>query len=126
VSVGATDGGFYVADDGPGAPEHERKKVFDPGYSSTDRGTGLGPGIVGQVADSHGWSVCITDSEDGGGRFEVRNVEAVGYGSSRVEEGFTGSCRRTIAGRGYWNVRPTVSSPSTPASLCLNCCSISS
>jgi PAS domain S-box-containing protein len=75
VTVGAMDDGFYVADDGPGVPKQDRDRVFELGYSRTDEGTGLGLGIVRQVADAHGWSVCVTDSEQDGARFEVRNVE---------------------------------------------------
>jgi PAS domain S-box-containing protein len=77
VTVGSLDDGFYVADDGPGVPESDREDVFELGYTRADEGTGLGLGIVRQVVDAHGWSVCVTDSEDGGARFEVRNVDAI-------------------------------------------------
>jgi PAS domain S-box-containing protein len=77
VTVGTMDDGFYVADDGPGVPESDREDVFELGYSRADEGTGLGLGIVRQVVDAHGWSVCVTGSEDGGARFEIRNVEPI-------------------------------------------------
>jgi len=67
--------GFYVADDGPGVPADERERVFEPEYSSDDDGTGLGLPIVRSIADAHGWQVAVTDSEDGGARFEVTSVE---------------------------------------------------
>ena len=35
VSVGELDTGFYVADDGPGIPEDERKDVFEVGHSTS-------------------------------------------------------------------------------------------
>lgn len=60
-----------------GTPIVYANRVFEPGFSSPDRGNGLGLGIVGQVADAHGWSVRVTDGEDGGARFEVRNVDTV-------------------------------------------------
>ena len=69
--------GFYVADDGPGIPEDEREHVFDAGYTTGDRGTGFGLNIVREVAAAHGWGVRITDSENGGARFEVTDVEFV-------------------------------------------------
>jgi PAS domain S-box-containing protein len=75
VTVGTLDDGFYVADDGPGVPEADREKVFRAGYSTTDDGTGFGLRIVEQVAEAHGWSVALTESESGGARFEVRGVE---------------------------------------------------
>ncbi|MFO7834879.1 MAG: PAS domain S-box protein [Halohasta sp.] len=69
VTVGPIDGGFYVADDGPGIPEDERESVFDHGYSGSD-GTGFGLAIVDSIADAHGWSVHVTESRSGGARFE--------------------------------------------------------
>jgi len=78
ITVGELDGGFYVADDGPGIPEDEREAVFDPGYSTSGSGTGFGLSIVRQVAEAHGWSVRVTDGPDGGARFEITGVEFVG------------------------------------------------
>lgn len=75
VSVGALPGGFYVADTGPGVPETERDEIFDAGYSTKDSGTGFGLRIVEQVTDAHGWDVTLTESEDGGARFEITGVE---------------------------------------------------
>jgi PAS domain S-box-containing protein len=75
VTVGSTEGGFYVADDGPGVPEEERERVFDPGVSTDDRGTGFGLTIVTRVAEAHGWTVSVTESDAGGARFEVAGVD---------------------------------------------------
>jgi len=62
--------GFFVADDGPGIPAGERGNVFEMGYTTSEHGTGFGLAIVETVAENHGWSVSVTDSEDGGARFE--------------------------------------------------------
>jgi signal transduction histidine kinase len=70
VTVGATEDGFYVADDGPGIPEGERSEVFESGYTTSDEGTGFGLAIVQEVADGHGWQLAVTESEAGGARFE--------------------------------------------------------
>jgi len=78
VTVGDITGGFYVADDGPGIPADERDTVFDMGYSTADSGTGFGLSIVKEIADSHGWEITITDSVDGGTRFEITNVNVQG------------------------------------------------
>lgn len=75
VRVGATDVGFYVADDGPGIAEAARDRVFDAGESSVDAGIGLGLTIVKRIADAHGWTVTVTESETGGARFEFSSVE---------------------------------------------------
>ncbi|QAU12069.1 PAS domain S-box protein [Halorubrum sp. BOL3-1] len=76
ITAGALDGGFYVADDGPGIPANERDAVFDAGYSTSESGTGFGLRIVEQVADAHGWEVRAVESEAGGARFEVTGVES--------------------------------------------------
>lgn len=74
VTVGSTDGGFFVADDGTGIPAEERDRVFDPGYSMTETGsgTGLGLTIVEQIADAHDWVISLTAGPAGGARFEFR------------------------------------------------------
>ena len=80
VRVGTIDGpetGFYVADDGPGIPSEEQQRVFDLGYSTADGGTGYGLAIVRWIAEAHGWDVTVTDSDDGGARFEFTGIEVV-------------------------------------------------
>ena len=68
--------GFFVADDGPGIPEDERDAVLEMGYTSSDDGTGIGLGVVTQVAEAHGWDVSLVESESGGARFEFRGVDS--------------------------------------------------
>jgi PAS domain S-box-containing protein len=77
VTVGGLDDedGFYVADDGVGIPESEREAVFRSGYSTANGGSGLGLAIVKQTADAHGWDIRVTESSEGGARFEITNVE---------------------------------------------------
>jgi len=75
VTVGELAGGFYVADDGPGIPVAEYGDVFDAGYSTADRGTGLGLLIVKEIAEAHGWEIAVTDSEQSGAQFEFTGVE---------------------------------------------------
>jgi PAS domain S-box-containing protein len=77
VTVGDTDGGFFVADDGSGIPEDEREQVFESGYSTTRRGTGFGLSIVQSVATAHGWTVDLNESTEGGARFEFGDVASV-------------------------------------------------
>lgn len=58
-----------VEDDGPGIPEAERDAIFGRGKRlDTDKpGTGLGLGIVRDVAEIYGGSVSLEESEDLGG-----------------------------------------------------------
>jgi len=77
VTVGrCEDGtdGFYVADDGPGFDD-DAGSAFERGYSSTETGTGFGLNIVRSIAEAHGWSVTAGESEVGGARIDVRDVE---------------------------------------------------
>jgi PAS domain S-box-containing protein len=76
VTVGGLADGFYVEDDGPGIPPDERDDVFIPGYTSGQDGTGFGLNIVQEIAEAHAWDVELTESPDGGARFEFRGVQA--------------------------------------------------
>lgn len=69
---------FYVDDDGPGIPEGEREKIFEP-FARLDEsrhrgsgGYGLGLSIVKRIAQWHSGSVSIAESPLGGARFVVR------------------------------------------------------
>jgi PAS domain S-box-containing protein len=72
VRVGAADGGFYVADDGPGLPENAFGSVFEAGVTTTSDGTGFGLSIVESIVLAHGWTIEAGESADGGARFDVR------------------------------------------------------
>jgi len=74
ITVGDCEDGFYVADDGPGIPESDREKIFEPGFSTSEDGTGFGLAIVKQIAEAHGWTVTAAETDDGA-RFEFRNVD---------------------------------------------------
>ena len=73
LTVGELDDGFYIADDGVGIPVDEREDVFEGGYSLAS-GPGFGLRIVDEIADTHGWSVAVTESDAGGARFEITGV----------------------------------------------------
>jgi signal transduction histidine kinase len=77
VRVGTLDSecGFSLDDDGTGIPAAEQSCVFESGYSTSANGTGLGLPIIREIADAHGWSTEITDSSEGGARFEFRFVD---------------------------------------------------
>jgi len=82
ITVGDLDGGFYVADDGPGIPASDRETVFEAGHTTREDGTGFGLSIVDGIVDAHGWSVAVTASDAGGARFEITGVERVGADES--------------------------------------------
>ena len=74
VRVGGLSDGFYVEDDGPGVPPKDREKILEMGYTTETQGTGLGLGIVVEIADAHTWEVSVTESVEGGARFEFIGI----------------------------------------------------
>jgi PAS/PAC sensor hybrid histidine kinase (EC 2.7.13.3) len=77
VRLGSTADGFYVADDGAGIPVEHRESVFEERTTFDAGGTGYGLAIVSDIADAHGWSVSVTESESGGARFDISGVTVV-------------------------------------------------
>ncbi|AGN00985.1 PAS/PAC sensor signal transduction histidine kinase [Salinarchaeum sp. Harcht-Bsk1] len=71
------DGGFAVEDDGPGIPAADRDAVLERGFSTSDTGTGVGLGLVSEIADRLEWDVRVTESESGGARIELANCPTV-------------------------------------------------
>lgn len=71
-----------VQDGGPGLPQEELDKVFEPFYrveSSRSRdtgGSGLGLAIVRQIARSHGGDITLSNRPEGGLRAELRLASA--------------------------------------------------
>jgi signal transduction histidine kinase len=64
---------LYVADDGPGVPETDRERVFDPFYTTKDpgEGTGLGLAIVARTVHDAGGTVWVDRAREGGAVFKV-------------------------------------------------------
>ncbi|WP_197428434.1 ATP-binding protein [Halapricum sp. CBA1109] len=69
--------GFAVADDGPGIPKEQRESILEAGYTTDADGTGFGLAIVNDIVEAHGWELVVTDSEDGGARFEILGTTPV-------------------------------------------------
>ncbi|WP_430504106.1 histidine kinase N-terminal 7TM domain-containing protein [Haloparvum sp. PAK95] len=64
-----------VSDDGPGIPVDVRNEVLERGVSTSEGGTGFGLAIVDEVAEAHGWTVEVDESESGGAQFDILDVE---------------------------------------------------
>ncbi|HEY4775049.1 MAG TPA: HAMP domain-containing sensor histidine kinase, partial [Xanthobacteraceae bacterium] len=78
VRVGPEDhvGVVEVRDHGPGVPEGERDKIFEPFYRSagsteTGKGSGLGLALVRQIARHHGGDVGCRPADGAGTIFRV-------------------------------------------------------
>ena len=79
VAGGAGGVTLIVDDAGPGIPEAERERVFDRFYRRAEggeSGSGLGLAIVRSVAASHGATVALDRSPQGGLRATVRFAAA--------------------------------------------------
>jgi len=67
-----------VCDHGPGIPEAEQKRIFDPFYRGEQTqsrqvpGTGLGLSLVKNAIEGHKGTVDVTNSSGGGAQFTVR------------------------------------------------------
>ncbi|QLH76932.1 PAS domain-containing protein [Halosimplex rubrum] len=75
VRVGTLDddAGFFVEDDGPGIPPERRERAL--AYGTEDDEGGYGLAIVRTTVEAHGWRLSVTESDEGGARFEVRTGE---------------------------------------------------
>ncbi|WP_436930612.1 PAS domain S-box protein [Halosimplex halobium] len=82
VRVGVFEDGFFVADDGPGIPAEEREDVLEPGWTTDEEGTGLGLNIVSEITSAHDWEIDVSESEDGGARFDFTGVKTAVYDNS--------------------------------------------
>ncbi len=79
VEVARTPDGarVIVADDGPGIPEGQRDRVFNPyarlehSRSRQTGGSGLGLAIARQIVETHGGTIAIAQSRAGGAAIEI-------------------------------------------------------
>lgn len=76
--IAAVEGGsatVLVCDRGPGIPEGEREKIFEPFYrlsgSAHSGGSGLGLALVRQIAERHGGTVICLPRNEGGVCFRM-------------------------------------------------------
>ncbi len=69
-----------VDDSGPGVPEEERARIFEPFYTTkTDgKGTGLGLPIVKNIVEQHKGGIAVESAPEGGARFVVTLPRSLG------------------------------------------------
>ena len=60
-----------VSDNGPGVPEDNRDKIFEPFFTSRADGTGLGLAIARQIIEEHEGTIVVDRSHLGGARFTI-------------------------------------------------------
>lgn len=78
IAARVEPGALVVEDRGPGVPEADRERIFEPFYrpaghhEGQDGGVGLGLALVRQIARHHGGDAVYEAREGGGSRFVVR------------------------------------------------------
>ncbi|GAA0528597.1 hypothetical protein GCM10008992_31520 [Halorubrum aquaticum] len=52
-----------------------RARSLSTGYSTNSDGTGFGLRNIKQIAETHDWTIDLTEGTEGGARFEITGVE---------------------------------------------------
>jgi signal transduction histidine kinase len=67
-----------IMDNGPGIPEHHRRKIFEPFFTTKEDGTGLGLSICQSIIQQHEGTITVAHSEREGTKFSVKLPAANG------------------------------------------------
>jgi signal transduction histidine kinase len=65
-----------VSDNGPGIEENVRTRLFDPFFSTKERGTGLGLALTHQIVKDHGGDISVESAPGSGATFIVSFPQA--------------------------------------------------
>jgi len=60
-----------VADDGPGIPDAQKERIFQPYVSTKGRGSGMGLSIVDRIIRDHGGTITVADNVPNGTVFTM-------------------------------------------------------
>jgi two-component system nitrogen regulation sensor histidine kinase NtrY len=79
---------LVVEDDGPGVPEPERARVFDPYFTTKPEGTGLGLAIVKKIVVEHNGTITVDrGTRLGGAAFVVALPSPHSLASAAAQDG---------------------------------------
>ncbi len=84
----AEDSGFptlEVADLGPGIPVAQRERIFDPFYTTSDLGSGLGLYIARELCEANQAALELADSRSGGGCFRLTLARPVSMQAGMID-----------------------------------------
>jgi signal transduction histidine kinase len=60
-----------IEDNGPGIPKADNDKIFEPFYTTRNKGTGLGLAFVYQVVQAHNGQITVEKGIHGGAVFQI-------------------------------------------------------
>lgn len=63
--------GLEVSDNGPGIPDRDKVRIFQPYFTGREQGTGLGLAIVASILAEHQGDIRIYDNQPHGAKFVV-------------------------------------------------------
>ena len=65
-----------VTDHGPGVPEADRERIFEPFHTGKTQGTGLGLAVARRVVEAHGGTLSVLSAPSGGALFRAEIPES--------------------------------------------------
>ena len=94
-----------VTDSGPGVPDAQSRRLFDPFWATEDQGMGIGLSICRSIVQAHGGSIWCTNHQDGGAAFcfTLPLAPATDPGKQGSESGVTETSSSSRDGVGEWS-----------------------
>ena len=71
----STEAYLEIRDDGPGVSDDNVQKIFQPYFTTHEKGTGLGLAVVRQIVMSHGWNVQYVPTPNWGAAFRISSMK---------------------------------------------------
>jgi len=87
IEIDGKQGEIIIEDTGPGIAEADRDKLFEPFYTTKDRGTGLGLANVYANVEAHRGRIYIEPGRLGGARFIIDLPEQCRVVQGEQDEG---------------------------------------
>ena len=74
-----------IEDEGPGVPEDLLEKIWDPFFTTKEKGTGLGLGIVKNIIESHNGSIRVENRKEASGVRVIIELPITNNGESAIQ-----------------------------------------
>lgn len=63
---------IYFSDEGPGILSRDKARLFEPFYTTKERGVGLGLAISSRIVKEHGGDISVENNPEGGATFIIK------------------------------------------------------